>query len=395
MVRRSILTIACLSTATFGMVTTAIGATLPSLMSQFGMDKPAAGALLSLQSFCVLAGTLVFGPLADRRGYQGMLIVAFATIVIGLETIAFASSIWWLRLGVVLIGFSGGLINGGANALVSDVSAETRAADLTFVGAFFGVGAVGVPLVLATLSGSFSRTSLIAAIGLVAALPLVFTAAAAFPPAKQPHEFPVRAARALLLDPALLLMGLILFLQSGMESTVGGWTPSLFAEEMSIPPGQAPIYLALFWCGVLLTRLLLGVLLRTVAAMRVLAVSFGVALVSAAFLVATRSVVAAAIAVFVLGCGFAAVFPIMYGFVGERYAHLSGTALGLVIAMALVGGMIMPYVTGLVASAHGLRVAFLLIPTSLVAFAILLTALWRILGRGTIEQRREGGRRSA
>jgi FHS family glucose/mannose:H+ symporter-like MFS transporter len=393
--RRSILTIACLSTATFGMVTTAIGATLPSLMSQFGMDKPAAGALLSLQSFCVLAGTLVFGPLADRRGYHGMLLVAFATTVIGLETIAFASSVWWLRLGVVLIGFSGGLINGGANALVSDVSAETRAADLTFVGAFFGVGAVGVPLVLATLSEAFSRTSLIAAIGLVAALPLVFSASAVFPPAKQPHGFPVREARALLLDPALLLMGLILFLQSGMESTVGGWTPSLFAEEMNVDPARAPIYLALFWCGVLLTRLLLGVLLRQVAAMRVLAVSFALALASAALLVATRSVVTAAIAVFLLGCGFAAVFPIMYGFVGERYAHLSGTALGLVIAMALIGGMIMPYLTGVVASEQSLRVAFLLIPTSLVVFAILLTALWRFLGRGTIEQRREGGRRSA
>src|SRR5688572_8652277 len=184
MERRSILVIACLGTATFGIVTTVIGATLPDLMSRFGMDKPAAGALLSLQSFCVLAGTLVFGPVADRRGYRGMLIVAFATIVIGLETIAFASSVWWLRLGVVLIGFSGGLINGGANALVSDVSADTRAADLTFVGAFFGVGAVGVPLVLATLSETFSRMSLIAAIGLVAALPLVFTAAARFPLAK-------------------------------------------------------------------------------------------------------------------------------------------------------------------------------------------------------------------
>lgn len=393
--RRSILSIACLSTATFGIVTTALGATLPALMSQFGMDKPAAGALLSLQSFCVLAGSVVFGPVADRRGYRGMLIFSFATIVIGLETIAFAPSVWWLRLGVVLIGFSGGLINGGANALVSDVSAEQRAADLTFVGAFFGVGAVGVPLVLATLSESFSRTSILAAIGLVAALPLVISAATRFPPPKQPHNFPVREARALLSDPVLLLLGLILFLQSGMESTVGGWTPSLFAEEMHVAPERAPIYLALFWCAVLVTRLALGVLLRKVAAMRVLAVSFGVALASALFLVATRSVAAAAISVFLLGCGFAAVFPLMYGFVGERYAHLSGTALGLVIAMALVGGMIMPYVTGVVASDQGLRIAFLLIPTSLIVFAILLTALWRFLHRGTIEQRREGGQRSA
>src|SRR5256885_11397835 len=60
-------------------------------------------------------------------------------------------------------------------------------------------------------------------------------------------------------------------------------------------------------------------------------------------LVSSRNVGVVAAAIFVLGCGFAAVFPVMFGFVGDRYADLSGTALSIVMVMALVGGTLMPY----------------------------------------------------
>src|SRR2546423_4393905 len=214
--RKPTILIACLSMMSFGIVLTTLGATLPDTIARFGIGKPEAGSLLSLLSVGVLAGSIVFGPLVDRRGYKAMLIVAFATIIGGLETIAFASSLGVLRVAILLTGFTGGLVNGAANALVADVSPSQRGAAMTFVGGFFGVGAAGVPLVLATLSGSFSQRALLAVIGAFVAIPLACTAATPFPIAKQPHAFPVADARPLLHDPVLLLMGAMLCLESGM-----------------------------------------------------------------------------------------------------------------------------------------------------------------------------------
>ena len=72
-------------------------------------------------------------------------------MLLGLEGIAFAPSGRFLALAVFLFGFSGGIINGSTNALVSDISEEGRGSGLSLLGVFFGLGALGVPLVLGLL----------------------------------------------------------------------------------------------------------------------------------------------------------------------------------------------------------------------------------------------------
>src|SRR5205823_951944 len=132
-----------------------------------------------------------FGPIVDRRGYRSMLLWSFAAIVVGLEAVAFARSLDVLRAGVLLIGFTGGLVNGGVNALAVDVAGgPDRASLVTFIGAFFGVGAAGVPFVLATFSGTFDHSSILAVSGALVLIPLGVTLATEFPPSKQPHGFP-------------------------------------------------------------------------------------------------------------------------------------------------------------------------------------------------------------
>jgi fucose permease len=74
----------------------------------------------------------------------------------------------------------------------------------------------------------------------------------------------------------------------------------------------------------------------------------------------------------------------MFGFVGDRYAQLSGTALSIVISIALVGGMLMPYAAGVLGGAYGLRVSFMLVPASLVLLATLLGVLMRRLRGGRV-----------
>lgn len=363
----------------FGIVLTTLGASLPNVIASFDIDKREAGALLSLLSFAVLAGSLVFGPIVDRRGYKALFLLAFAAIIVGLQAIAFAPSLAWLRAGAVLIGFSGALVNGAANALVVDVSPGQRTTALAFMSSFFGIGAAGVPLVLALLADDASHSAILAAVGLFVMIPVALTARTTFPPEKQPRGFPLVQASALLRDRTLLLMGLLLFLESGMENTLGGWTTTFFVEELNVTVDRAPIYLAVFWLGLMLARLAMGAGMRPTSGRRILLAGVGTALVSALWLVSTRSVAAAATAVFLLGCGFAPVFPVIFGVVGDRYAQLSGTALSVVIGIALVGGMLMPYATGVLASAYGLRLSFVIVPASLVGLALLLAILWRRL----------------
>lgn len=377
--RRSMIVVAHLGMLTFGIVLTTLGALLPSLVQRFGIDKAGAGALFTILSAGILAGSLVFGPIVDRRGYRGMLLLAIALIVVGLEGIAFAQSLGWLRVAIACIAFGGGIVNGGTNALVADVSAEGRGAGLSLLGVFFGIGAVGVPFALALFLDNASYTTLIAALGALVMIPLVVTAAARFPEPKQAQGFPLADAGRLLRDPVLLLMGAMLFLQSGMEITVGGWTSTYFEEELGVSGERALAFLSLVWFGMMTARLALGSLLKRMDAGRVLLTCLALALAGAALLLGPRGLVAAAVGVYLLGAGLAATFPVVLGFVGDRYTQLSGTAFSVVIVMALTGGMVLPFTTGALGARYGMRGSFLVVPAALVVLGMLLLLVSRRL----------------
>lgn len=370
--RRSLFILCCLGMLTFGIVLTTLGAVLPSVIVRFGIDKIAAGSLLLLMTFGILVGSLVFGPLVDRYGYKEILLLSFGLIVAGLEGIAFAGSMTWLRIAVASIGVGGGIINGAANALVADISGDGRAAGLSLVGACFGIGAVSVPFALGSLLERFGYSTIIAAIGVFVLVPLVIAAVTPFPAPKQAQGFPLAAATRLLRDPLLLMMGAMLFLESGIEITVGGWTTTFFKEELQIPDQRALVYLSLYWLGFLLARTALGLVRRQLSATRVLLSCLTVALIGALLLITTQSSAIAALGVFCLGLGFAATFPVVLALVGDRYASLSGTAFGIVMVMALTGGMLLPYFTGVLGESYGLRGSFVIVPVAVVILASLL-----------------------
>jgi FHS family glucose/mannose:H+ symporter-like MFS transporter len=377
--RRALFTSACLGLLTFGIVLTTLGAVLPAVMPRYGIDKAAAGALFTLMTFGILIGSLVCGPIVDRYGFKGILIASTALTIVGLEGIAFAPSIGWLRLAVVVIGFAGGIINGATNALVADISAESRGAGLSLLAVFFAVGAMGVPFVLGTLPERISYSMVIAWVGALVLIPLLIVALTRFPEPKHAQGFPVADAGKLIRDPVFLLMGFMLFLESGMEISVGGWTSTFFNEELAVSARMALISLSLYWMGMMLARLSLSFILPRIRAIRVLYACIVIGLVGAALLLTTRNPRVAALGVFLLGVGFAAMFPVMLGYIGDRYARLSGTAFGVAIAMALVGGMLFPYIAGLLGERYGMRSSLLIVPAALLMLMALLGVLSRRL----------------
>ncbi|MDZ7337221.1 MAG: MFS transporter [candidate division KSB1 bacterium] len=363
----------CAGMLMFGIVLTTLGAILPEVIPKFGIDKSAAGSLMALLSFGILTGSLVFGPIADRYGYKALLAFCTGLLLVGFEGIALAPSMAVLRLFVFLIGCGGGVINGGTNALVADIAEEGRGAGLNLLGVFFGVGAMGVPLLLGGLGTRSSYQWIIGIVGAAVIFPLVFILTIPFPRPKQEQGFPIRQGLRLLAQPTLLLLGGMLFFQSGMEITTGSWSAVFLQEELGIPQSKAVLYLSFYWLGLVGARLALGFWLKPAYRAAVMRLALALAFVGALMTLLASRVELAVAGLLLVGAGFAGIFPIVLSFVGDAYGTLSGTAFSIAFVMALTGGMTLPALAGVIGDAHGLRTSFVLIPLGLLCVAALFT----------------------
>ena len=136
----------------FGISLITLGSLAPSLKTKFMLDGVASGTLFSILPIGILAGSFVFGPVCDHYGFKRILILACIAMTAGFEGIAFARSVPVLKSCVFLFGLGGGIINGSTNALIADISEKNKGANLSLLGVFFGIGALGMPLLLGPLS---------------------------------------------------------------------------------------------------------------------------------------------------------------------------------------------------------------------------------------------------
>ena len=119
---RLVMAAACFSLVLFGISITTLGSILPFLITRFSLSELDLGTLASLLPIGLLLGSFLFGPIVDRYSYKILLILCSAILLLCMEGIAFAESFEVLGFYFFLIGVGGGAINGGASALVADIS---------------------------------------------------------------------------------------------------------------------------------------------------------------------------------------------------------------------------------------------------------------------------------
>lgn len=337
----------------FGIVLISLGSILPHLRDLFKLSDLATGSLLSLLPLGILIGSLVFGPVVDRYGYKILLLVSGLLIFFGLEGIALTGNLTILRISILFIGVGGGAINGGANALVADTAEGNRGARLSLLGVFFGIGALGVPSLLGILVNVLSYEKILFWIGISVWLPILLFLLIRFPAPKNPQGFPMREAMKLLKNPWIILTGFVLFIQSGMEGLANNWSTTFLQENKGFINQHALFSLSYLVAGMIATRLILGWALHHVRSGLVLIGSIGLSISASLILMLAESHLAIYAGMAMLGAGLAACFPVVMGYVTEKYKSLSGTALSMVLVLALLGNMIINYVMGSLANAHG------------------------------------------
>lgn len=354
-----VFTAACLGMLLFGIVIISLGSILPSVIDKFSLNKIQAGSLTAILPAGILVGSLVFGPVVDRYSYRNLFVLCAILIIAGFEGIAFARGLFALQVSFFGIGFGGGVFNAGTSALVADISEENpekRSANLSLLGVFYGVGALGVPVLIALLSSSWPFEKILQYTGLAIILPLVYFAVILYPPSRQEQGITFRSGITMIKDRHLVLLGLFLFFESALEGIISNWSTTFLQDAYAIQPDDALYALSIYIFSLTITRGVLSSLLRRIKPFYVLLTSIGIVIIGLLLMLFSRGWTGFITCFILLGIGTASGFPVILGYVGELYISLRGTAFGFVFFIAIIGNSVMNYVMGLVAQQFGIKI---------------------------------------
>ena len=337
----------------FGMQLSLISPLLPYLFDRIPLEATQAGMLFFYINGGSLAVALLIGPAVDRFGFKAPFLVSSLVSALAMVTVAGSASYGDLAVGSFLIGIGGGGLNAGTNAFMADLYPQGRSAALNRLGVSFGIGAVLMPLSLAAFLRLASLKTLLWASGAVALASGGMFLCLDFPPPKHSSGgFPFREAIRALSHPLTLLLGVMLFFESGNETNAQLWLPTFVVEESAVSASSASFLMALFWAGLLLGRMLSPRLLRKVSEATLIEVGAGGAAGCLLLLVLFPGAAASAFA-FGVGLTMAPVFPCAYGYIATRFPGFSGTLIGAAVGMAVTGGMFFPWLGGHVVKALG------------------------------------------
>jgi len=268
-------------------------------------------------------------------------------------------------------------LNQAANTLIADLHEDPRrkSAALNLLGVFFGIGALLIPFTIGSLLQRLSFGGILYIALVLSLIPAVFSVLLAFPRPRQHAGLPLSEVVRLAREPLVLTLSLLLFFQSGNEFIIGGYLTSYLTRDLGAAVATASYLLAAYWASLMLARIILSrALLRQGGAALIGAGALGVA-GSMAFLLQSRSVAMAGVAIVLLGFSIAAIFPTTLGVAGARYPSHSGTVFGILIGLALAGGMTLPWVAGRIAEGRGIRAGlFIAIVNALAVFILQFVA---------------------
>ncbi len=365
---------ACAGLFTFGVMTSFLGATLPELSTRLSFDLARGGALFSFLYLPQIPMVFLAGPLIDRFGKKPILAGGFLLCAAALVGIAYAPTYAALAALLIALGLGGTSAMSASNTLIPDLYPENPSSPLNLAGVFFGVGAIFFPWLVALMAARLGLVPTIWLITLMVAGVALVAMMQTFPPASSGGGFDWREVRRLARDPAVIILALVLFFYSAVEISTAGWSRTFLERDLHVQPQRSAVILTMFWVAMMVGRLAASQVVKWVRGPRLLIGAALGAVCGLFVVIMAHSALVATVGIVICGLTYAPVFPTTAGTASTYFPKLFATLFGMLMAVGLSAGVILPPAIGYVAKIATVRAGISLV----LAFAVLLAAMQAI-----------------
>ena len=311
----------------------------------------------NLIPFVGFIGFLLFsipaGIIQDRRGKKYVIILGMLTAMTGLVIPIFGLYSYSLFLiPILLLGSGSAITQVGGNPIMKDVSAEGHFSRNLAFGQFIkAIGTLStafLPLIAAKYFGlSWTITfPIYSSVILISVIILLFTK---IKEKKYDDQKPATFGSCfkLLKNSYVSMMVIAIFLYVGAEVTISGNLPDFLKTEFGVDIEKVGLAgTGLFFLAIVIGRFSGSVILNWISARSFLMITTLVAIAGIASLFLKIESLAY-ISAFIIGLGFANIFPLIFSIAIDKMPEKTNELSGLMI-MAIFGGALIPPVFGLI-----------------------------------------------
>lgn len=368
-----------------GILVSFLGAILPAWGHHVDSNFLTIGYYFLSLNLGILAAVRAAHAILPRKGIRFVLVTGALVACGAFFYLAAVGPPWppmWRDVGLFLIGFSAGLLNTSIFHAISPIYKHDPAATVNLSGILLGLGCVTTALLVSGTFYVYTVPSILMLFACIPGLFAIYCAKGRFSMEAVTTERPVRDVLRDFTDPTAVLFSLLLFVQFGNEWSIAGWCSIFLIRRLGLSPATALAMLALYWTALLIGRILAQVVLGRVRHLRLLMGSALAALFGCLILTYTTSSFGAAVAILLVGFGFASIYPIVVEKIGHRFTYYHPGFYNGIFSFAFTGGLLAPWMLGYFAEAWGIR-SVMLVPTVGMCVVVVLVLLISLEARLT------------
>jgi MFS transporter, FHS family, Na+ dependent glucose transporter 1 len=240
----------------------------------------------------------------------------------------------------------------GVNLVIAKAFEKNNSSALNLVHFFFGLGAFFGPALVSIAIGMTDSGLIVhwAAAGLfavLAGLTLLTRSSKSLSPIKTETRSDKRI-KSVYSSPLIWVIGLMVLLYVGVEFGLGSWSTTFMNRTISMPIQSAALVTSAYWGFLTLGRLAGAIVSRKLSNLHQLGIAlFGSAISGVAFAFLTGTNSPAIIALVMIGFFLGTILPTIVSVTSAAFTLHQGKAVGLVTALGSVGGLGIPWVSGL------------------------------------------------
>lgn len=324
----------------------------------------------TVASLIPFAGFSMFGLLSvpvglmqDKRGKKFILVLGLLVAFVGLLNASFGlTEFWRFLVTVLMVGAGAAILQVAGNPIMRDVSEPGKySRNLSLAQFVKAIGSLSGPMIPVLAARYFGADWKV--IFPIYSVCLLVTILAIAPLRVEERKEEARAATlasclGLLKNGYVLAMVMAIFLYVGAEVSVSAGIPLYLKERFDIDINKVGLLgTGLFFTALTIGRFSGGVILNWMPPRRFFLVTCAASILGLLGLYVPDSTVATA-SFFVIGLGFANIFPLVFSLAVEKMPEHTNALSGLMVT-AIVGGAFLPPLMGLVADTTSVQASFL------------------------------------